>query len=224
MQLAESEPLCVADDDQRCVRYIDADLDHRRGNENIDNARSEGFHDGRLLVGLQLAMEKTNIHTGKRRREPIELRRSRMRSDLVRFVDKRADHEHLSPCIRLLEHSFVDLVIGRRSLGDRCCCDRAPPGGKAIYFRDLQIAVQHHRKRPWNRRRRHQKQIRDRTIGSCGAQLDSLLDSEPMLFVNHRKPEVVNRNIRLNQRLSSESDVNKPLGKPGKALVPSDVA
>ena len=69
VQLREPEPLGVLDDHQRCVRYVDADLDHRRRDEELDAAGLERFHHRRLLGLRQPAVHEPDGEPGQLGRE-----------------------------------------------------------------------------------------------------------------------------------------------------------
>ena len=58
MQLRETEALGMLDEHHRRVGDVDPDLDHRRGDEDVDLAVAEAAHDRVALVGGNAAVQQ----------------------------------------------------------------------------------------------------------------------------------------------------------------------
>ena len=114
--------------------------------------------------------------------------------------------ERLMACIELRPHLIVRLGTAR--YGTKAGSDGLSPGGTLAQFRDIEIPVRRHRQRPWDRRRRHHQQVGVETLlGECTA----LEYTEPMLLVDDRKAQILERHPFLQERM-------RPDGKPRAAV------
>src|SRR5262245_41786372 len=61
MELRETEALGVLDDHDAGIRYVDADLDHRGGDEDRQRASGKLRHDAVLVLTLKLAVHEADL-------------------------------------------------------------------------------------------------------------------------------------------------------------------
>ena len=218
VQLREAEALGVLDQHHGRVRNVDADLDHRRRDQQVRASRAEPVHHALLLGRAQLAVQHLDGQIGEdvgRQALRLPLRRA----DLVpvRLVDRRADHERLPPRLDL----GPDELVGGLPLRLR---PRDHGSGRLAALRhlvedhDVQIAVVGERERPRDRGRRHDQDVRRRALA---LERHPLVHAEPMLFVDDGQREVRERNLlHEGMRPDDEVDVSRrdPLEDPGSVL------
>ncbi len=121
VELGEAETLGMLDHHHRRIGHIDADLDHGRGDEEIDGARSEALHDAVLVHAFHAAMHQADTFT----EECLELRMALIGGgeiDRLGFRDERADPIDFGALIQGPLHAIDHLVDPRqreRARGDR---------------------------------------------------------------------------------------------------------
>ena len=121
---------------------------------------------------------------------------------------QRADDERLSAQSDLLFDQLVGLnfpgLTVRQRRGDRLAAHR-----QDFQRGDVQVAVDSQRQGPWNRGRRHGEQVRPgRALGEC----PPLFNTEPVLFVDDRKPKPGNRHLLLQQGVRADDEIGFPVG------------
>ena len=82
--------------------------------------------------------------------------------------------------------------------------------------RDIQIAVDRQRHRPWDWRRCHDEHIGHNT--ALFFERGALRHTETMLLIRHHESEAVKRHPFLNQRVRSDDDVDLMCGESGQHL------
>ncbi len=129
MELGQAEAVGV-DHHHHCgVRNIDADLDDRGGDQDVDGPGSERLHGHLFVLGPDAPMEQAQAEAGQLvGTEVVEGLLGRAGLELVGLLDERAHHEGLVAGLDLLAHPCPRLnlveVGARPSGGDRC-----PPRG-----------------------------------------------------------------------------------------------
>jgi hypothetical protein len=152
VELREPEPLGVLDDHYGGVGYVDADLDHRGGDQHVDLAGQERAHDRVTVGGRQLPMDQADLPAREDLgAQSLELVRGRQQVDLLGLRHERVDHVGLAPGRELAFHESVHL----RALV--ACPQRRLDGLAArrdlVEDAQVDVSVERHRERAGNRRR-----------------------------------------------------------------------
>ncbi len=85
MQLGKAEALGMLDDHDRCLRHIDADLDHGGRDQDRQRAGGESRHDAILVLGRKPAMDQPDgLAEARRGARRSALRRRRYRAPRTR--------------------------------------------------------------------------------------------------------------------------------------------
>ena len=216
MKLTQSKTIRSPYHHERCVRYVDSDFNDGRAHEQVDIACSEPAHDIRLLIRAHLPVEKLTPHTTERRGDSGELRYRRSGFDLVRILDQRAYHEYLSALRHRLLDARVDLVV--RGVRYRHCRRGRPSGGHLVDHGHLEITVQRHRECPRNRCCGHEQEVGDSLALVLVAHHDALFHTKTMLLVHDGDPEGLEFDVLLDQRLSTECNVDGAICQPLETL------
>ena len=90
MQLRQAETLGVLDHHDGRFRHVDADLDHRGGDEQLRLAGGKARHGGVLLGALHAAVHQVDC-LAEFRAQFLEARLGGGEIDLFGFLDQRAD-------------------------------------------------------------------------------------------------------------------------------------
>ena len=116
MELREAEAIGFLDDHDRRVRDVDADLDHRRRDEDVELARLELRHHAAPLGGRQAAVQAADaIAAQLRGAQPLGLLLGRARDSCLRRLDERADDVGLPAVVQVAaEPSSTPPSCGRR--------------------------------------------------------------------------------------------------------------
>ena len=225
MQLADAEPVSVHHEHHGRVGNVDTDLDDCGAHQDIDLPGPEGGHHRVLLVGRQPPVHQAEPQPGKRILsqvvEQLEdgggRRAARIVIAGVGLVDTRRDDVGLPAGPDLLDDALPGAVQPRRLLldEDRAGGDRLTAAGQLAQRRRLQISVNGERDRSRNRRCGHHQQVRRQTGRGLGAQPISLLDAEPVLFVDHHHAEPLEFDGVLQQRVGADHNA----GFPGRDLI-----
>ena len=206
MELGQPETLPALDRHQCGRRHVDAHLDHRRADQDLDPAAAEVVHHGILLgrahppvdqpqpEGLQLAVGQLLVglfQAGDRR--------------LVRLLDQRRDHVSLAAFAELLAEELpplrplllggqirVHLLPARRAVGQR---------------RDVQVAEERHGHGPRDGRGGHHEVM---GIGAGVFEHRPLADAELVLLVDHHQGELGELDVVLDHRLRAHHHVQLP--------------
>src|SRR5687767_11369982 len=83
--------------------------------------------------------------------------------------------------------------------------DRRAARRQLVDHRNVEITVDRHRERAWNRRRGHDEHVR---IEAARAQFGALHDAETMLFVDDYETEVCKRDAFLHERVRADARVD----------------
>ena len=95
VELGQAEPVGALDDHHRRRRHVDADLDHRRADEDVELAVAEPAHLGVALGRLEPAVDHPDPERVEQRRQPDRLALGGDRAIAVvgALLDERHDDE-----------------------------------------------------------------------------------------------------------------------------------
>ena len=202
MELREAEAFGVLDEHHGRVRDVDADLDHRRRNEDVDLAVAESAHGIVLRGRVEAAVQER--HSAMRKATGAQilvfLRRG-TECDLVALLDQRQHDVRLT--------GFRDLRVDEvehlraRLLGTPRRRHRLAARRTLVEHTHVEVAVQRERERPRNRRGAHQQHVGTRALL---AKREALLHAEPMLFVHHSEAESRELRSLLRERVRADDD------------------
>ena len=103
-------------------------------------------------------------------------------------------------------------------------CDLDSPGRLLVEHTHVEIAVDRHGSSTRDRSCRHHEYVGNGSVGivglTLGAQHRSLLDTEPMLFVDHDNAQVMETDPFLNESVRSDDDVDRTVRQTGQELAP----
>ena len=154
MELREAEALRVLDYHHGGVRHVNAYLDHGRRDEHLNLARDEVAHHFVLLRGLHLSVNEPDREVREDAVAQVLEHACRvLQVHLLRLFDERVDDVSLSPGA----HLALDAFINARALvlSDDDGLYRRPSGREFVYHRHVEFAVDGHRERARDGRRRH---------------------------------------------------------------------
>ena len=220
MQLRQTEAVGVLDHHHGCVRNIHAHFDHRGGHENLDLAALKLAHDALFGVGIEPAMEQSDVQIRKNllAQLPMHLL-GRFQFALFVFFDHGIDNVGLMASGNFAAHELPH--VSRALVGHRFGDDRSASRRKLVQHRDIEIPVKSKRKRARDGRRGHDQHVR---LGICVGtglcpvrpkarvrptsfflhQLQPLHYAEAVLLVHDNQAEVFEFHAILNQRVRSD--------------------
>ena len=186
MQLGESEPLRVLDNEDARVRHVHADLDDRGRDKQLDAVGVEPLHHRLLLRGLHGTVEQPTGNPAKNAvgQFLIDLLYRRQATLLAR-LDERADDISLPSRLDFLAHKGIDLLT--RPLIAQKCPHGLPSRRQVLNARNIEITIHRECHCARNRGRRHNKHI-----GGHGAlffQCRPLCHTKAVLLVRHHKSQ-----------------------------------
>ena len=164
VQLRQAEALGVLDHHQRGVRHVDADLDHRGGDQHRDLAAGEERHHRRLLGRRHAAVDQADHPAGQRVAELAVRLGGVLQVERLRLLDQRADPVDL-PAARHLVADPVDHLVAL-AVGEEPRHDRRAARRQLVDRADVEVGEQRHRQRARNRRRAHHQHVRLERIAS----------------------------------------------------------
>src|SRR5262249_41505089 len=135
--------------------------------------------------------------------EPLELDRRRLRLDLLRLFHQRTDDEDLLARLDPLP----DEVVGELPLArlERTRPNRLASGRQLVNYRAVEVAVDGQGERPRDGRGGHHEQVRPVALR---AEDGALLDTEAVLLVDDRQPEVGELDALLDQGVRADQEVD----------------
>ena len=201
VQLRKPEAVGLLHDHDRRVRHVDADLDHRRGDEHVELSGLEARHEIAPLGRPQLPVHAADPQPPQLGAlQPLGLLLGCPRLDRDRLRHERADDVCLSSRLEVATEAPVRLgaTLGRHPARD----DRPAAGGQLGDLGHGQVAVHRQRERPRDRRGGHVERVRPR----CRRERLALLDAEPMLLVDDRHGQLAQIDARLDERMGADDD------------------
>ena len=202
MKLRQAEAFGVFDHHDSGIRHIDADLDHRGGNQKPDLSCGKARHHIGLFLRLHFAVQQPNLIGRKllfRQRFRILHRR---KQSVLALLNGRADDIALFPGVKMLfqkrENARVIAAVHR--VGQNLFSS----AGQLVDHGDVQITVDHQRKCARDRRCGHHKYMgRTRFFGQYAA----LTHAEAVLLVGHNERERGKLHIAREQRMGADRNV-----------------
>ena len=218
VELGDAEAIGVEDHHHRGVRDVDADLDHRRGDEHVELAGAEATHHVVLLAGLHPPVEEAEAQPAQLvLGEAGERLLGRRHLELLGVLDQRADDVGLATGGDLGAHGVPRQRLIERADGtDRL--DRRAPRRQLVEDADVEVAVHGHRRRARDRRRRHHEDVGHGFAGLV-AQGGALFDAEAVLLVDDDDAEAMEVDRRLDQGVGADDDVDRAGGEIGEQLL-----
>ena len=134
MQLREAEALGVLDHHDGCFRHVDADFDHRGGDQQLRLAGGKARHGGVLLGALHAAVHQID-GLAEFLAQLLEARLGRGEIDLFGFLDQRADPIGALACIAARGRRRPRLPPGARAEWCGCRSAGGRPASRAIRTR-----------------------------------------------------------------------------------------
>ena len=203
MQLRQTETVCILDDHEVRVRYVHADLDYRRRNQNIVLLRRKITH-YRVFFGV-FHTPVQNCYAAVR-----QLRLKILRVLLGAFepavpfpvLDERTDYINLSACGELLLDEGGDAAA--HILPYRVGLDRTSAGRRLVQNGYVEVAVHNQRERARDGCRGHDEHVRHLALGG---QRCALCDAETVLLVRNYRAETVKNDALLDEGVRADHDV-----------------
>jgi len=212
----------VLHDHDRGVRNVDTDLDHGRGDEDVERARAERPHHGFLLGRLQLPVQQADTQSRELVvAQTLVLGRGRLRLDLVRTLDQRTDDVGLTTAVDLAAESAVGGGAAERRRVHDLGSDRRAAGRELAELGPIEIAVHKHGCGAGNGRGGHDEDVR---VVALAPEQRALLDAEPMLLVDHDEPEPPVPHVPEQQRVRPDDDVDLAACQTGGEPAPTGSA
>ena len=154
VQLGESEAVRRLNHHHGRVGYVDADLDHRRGEQDVDLRVAEAAHHAVLLGGGEAPMEQPQSQVGEDvAGEALVFLLRRRGLQLLRFLDQGVDHERLPALLNLAAYEGVGGVAALHL--DPLRLDGQASGGHLVDGRDVEVAEDGEGEAAGDRRRGH---------------------------------------------------------------------
>lgn len=227
--MADAEPVGVHHQHDRSVGDIDANLNDRGAHQHIDLTGPESRHRSVLVVGRQPSMherqpqlcELGGTQPGEQAFGSGRWSDAALNVGVVGLIDAGRHHIGLAAGGSLFDDAppgAVEpggLVLDKDDVGG----NRLAPERKFAQRRGFQVAIDGQRDRARYRRRGHHQQVRGNAGGGLGAQLISLLDTKPVLLVDHHHAQVVKVDGLLQQRVRADDDADLTAGDFGANLL-----
>ena len=210
MELREAEALGVLDHHHARLGHVDADLDHRGGDQDARCAGGKARH-GAVLVGAAHAA----VHEIDAVAEPLLQRLEALLGggevDDLGFLDQRADPVD-APALVERAPDRVDHFgqpLERQGAG----IDLLPAGRLLAQLGNVHVAEIGQHQRARDRRRRQHQQV-DRL--ALARERQPLMHAEAVLLVDDGQREIAERHLVLEQRVSADDEVDVAGGECGQ--------
>ena len=202
MELREAEAIGLLDDHDRRVRDVDADLDHRRRDEDVELARLELRHHASPLGRRQASVEAADaIAAELGGAKPLGLLLGGTRDTRLGRLDQRAHDVGLPPVVEVPAEPRVRLraaIVGHPG-GDH----RLAVGRWQRELAHLEVAVDGECEGSRYRRRGEVENVRAPALDERGA----LRDAEAMLLVDDGHREIAEVDLLLDERVRPDDDL-----------------
>ena len=205
IELREPVPIGAVDDDRVRVRDVEPVLDDGGRQQHVVLAGHEVEHRPLERIFAHLPVADDHARLGNQPLNQVADRENRF--------DAVVDEIDLPAARQLaLNRAPDDLGIELDDVG----LDRQPVLWRRLDDRHVADADERHVQRPRNRRRAHRQHV-DLLLEL----LDLLLvaDAEPLLFVDHEKPEIAELDVLRQQPMRADDDVDLAGGEIGERLL-----
>ena len=198
VQLRQTEPVCVLDHHQIGVRYVHADLDNRRCDQNIVVFRRKIAHD---LIFFHVFHPSVQHSHPPVREQLLQIFRVLFGAFQLGFsvfavLYERTHDVDLSAEANLLVDERRDALS--HIFTDRVGFDRASAGRDFIQHGHIEVAVHDERQRARDGRSRHNENVRRSTFrGERG----TLRHAETVLLIRDHRAQPVELHTLLNERV-----------------------
>ena len=196
MQLRDPEAVGALHHHDGGLRDVDADLNDRGGDQDIELARAEAVHHLLADGGRHLAVHEPDAQPRQLAgRQPLVLLAGRLGLDPQRVADQRAHHEGAVPGRHLGAHPVPGLRLAAgRVAGQPLGRDGLAARRELVERGEIEVAEDHHGRRARDGRRRHDQEVRV-AVAALGPQRGPLLDAEAVLLVDHHRTERAERDL-----------------------------
>ena len=202
MQLREAKPVGSLDHHHGGIGHVDADLDHRGRDQDVDLAAGEALHHHFLV--LEPAVNQAHPHRFGEDilPEPFELGGRGTGHDRFGLLDERTDDEGLVTGRDLFAHE----VIGQIPVFgvDHLRLDRDAAQRHLVDDGQRHLPVHRQRQRAWDGRGGHGKEVRP--ASAFGAQQLALASPEPVLLVDDCETQVEELDLVLDQGVRADHE------------------
>ena len=207
MELGETEAFGVLDHHHRRGGHVDAHLDDRGRDQQVDGPFGEGGH-RRVFFGTRHpAVNHADASTEDAVQVSVPVLRGGHVEDLG-FLDQRTDPVDLGAA-RQSPPDGGDNVL-QAVEGNHPGIHRSPPGRFFGQPGDVHVAIRREQQRARDRRRRHHQHVRGPALGRQG---QPLMHTEAVLFVDDRQRQILERDRFLEQRVGSDDHRGFPVGE-----------
>ena len=206
VELGESKAFGVLDDHGGGVGHVDADFDHRGGDEDLRFVFAEAFHHGVFFFAPEAAVEEADFQLRKNVfGEPLVLVHRGFEFEL-RFFDHRIDDVGLMAGGDFFAEKFPD--AGEMRLGGEARLDGRAAGRKLVKDGDVEVAVKCERKRARNGRGGEDEDVRCVAVGSGFVhEAFALEDAEAVLLVDGDETEARELDLVFDERVGADDEL-----------------
>ncbi len=209
MELRDAEALGVADDHHRGVRYVNAHLDDRRGDQDVQHTRGKPAHDVRLFVGRETAVQHADLQGRERARGQLLVHLlHRSAACVVLGGDARCDDEGLTPLRDLFSDPLPRAIHPGRAghLVDDGGRHVSTAAGQLGDGRHVEVAEHGHRDRPWDGCGGHDEHVW--MLVGAHSESVALLHAEPVLLVDDHQAEIGEVDALVEQGVGADDDAS----------------
>ena len=203
MELGEAEAVGLLHDHDRRVRDVDADLDHRRRDEDVELARLEARHHAPPLGRPQAPVQAADAVAAELgRAEPLGLLLGGARDAASRTPRSSGQTTYACrPSSRWRQRR--EYASELRSSVTHAVIDRLAVGRRQRELAHLEVAVDRERERSRDRRRGEVEDVRAAALDERGP----LRDPEPVLLVDDGDREIGEVDLLLDERVRPDDDL-----------------
>ncbi|MNF45260.1 hypothetical protein D3C84_263880 [compost metagenome] len=158
VQLGQTQALGVLDDHQAGIGYVDADLDHRGGDQQLQLALLELLHYRGLFRRLHAPVDQPDMQAAKRGGQIGEGGLGGLAGQLLGFLDQGAHPIGLAPFVAGRAHPLDHLRAA--AVGDHQGVHRGAPRRQLIEDRGVEVGIGAHRQGPRDRCGGHDQLVR----------------------------------------------------------------
>ena len=222
----EAVAVGVLDQHHGGVRHVDADLDHRRGDEHVaPHRRRTRAIAACLSRGRQAAVQQHHLEVARAPSCAAARTRRWRHAPGAPRTPRPAGTRRTPGAPRSAPRGCARRRgRARASLAATSVVDRPPARRQLAQDGDVEIAVGGQRERPRDRRGRHVQHVRGEPVRRLAVQRAALVDAEAVLLVDDRDGEPVELDGPLDQRVRADEELQlaggelaEDVGAPARA-------